>query len=296
MLWFNLSLLSAASKAANQAVTKTLTRDFSVLQVAAFGQLAAALIILPGIFLPGAVTLPADPSFHRAALTTVSLNILAIILLVEAIRRSDLSYALPFLGLTPVFSIFTAWFLRGELITVPGISGILLVFTGTLGIDVRSWRDWAFLGGRRILHDRGVQLVILVALIYSMSSVYDKTATLLSDPFSFVWYSAVIRAAVLTIFLYVRALTAGASKPKHKLSGPQFLLFFFLGITFLTEALFQMHALQTGMVAFVIAAKRLSILMTSVNGMLLFGEPFSTARLTGAGLIVAGAVLIYFAA
>jgi uncharacterized membrane protein len=82
-------------------------------------------------------------------------------------------------------------------------------------------------------------------------------------------------------------------KKTHRHRLKHFLLFTFLGITFLVEALSQMSALQTGLVAFVIAIKRLSILMTSLAGMLVFREMFSRARLAGAGLIVAGAMLIY---
>ena len=193
MLWFYLSALSAASKAANQAVTKTLIKDFSVLTVAAYGQLAMGILIFPLIFISGIINIPSTLPFHKAAAVTIGINIGAIILLIEAIKRSDLSYALPFLGLTPVFTVVTGFVLRGEMISTNGIIGIFLVFLGTMGIDTISVKDWATLGGKRIFKDKGVLLVISVALLYSISSVYDKTATLLSDPYTFVWYSAIIR-------------------------------------------------------------------------------------------------------
>lgn len=295
MVWFNLSLLSAVAKAANQAITKILTRNFSVLETAAFGQLAAGIMILPLIFLPSFIAIPADIAFHRAALVTISLNMVAIILLVDAIGRSELSYSLPFLGLTPVFSILIAWMLRGEVIGPAGVLGILFVVLGSLGIDARSEKDWARLGGRRIFRDKGVRLVVIVSFIYAVTSVYDKTATLLSDPWTFVWYSATVRAALFMIFLQGRRRPSRSAKTEGGPSFTHFLLFALLGATFLAEALFQMHAMQTGLVAFVIAIKRLSILMTSLAGMVFFREPFSPARLSGAALIVAGATVIYLA-
>ncbi len=295
MIWFNLSIASAASKAANQAITKTLTRDFSVLQTAAFGQLAAGILVFPLYFLPGIVDIPDSYAFHKAASITIGLNIVAIILLIEAIRKSDLSYALPFLGLTPVFSIFMGWILRGEVTGLPGALGILLVFAGAFGIDARSPWDWATLGGRRIFRDKGVLLVVAVALIYSVTSVYDKTATLLSDPPTFVWYSAVVRAVLLLLILSGKCVATGTLRGPADLSFSQLFLFFLLGLTFLTESFSQMYALQTGLVAFVIAIKRLSILMTSIAGILLYREVFSRARLFGAALIVAGAGIIYLA-
>lgn len=293
MVWFNLSLLSAASKAANQAVTKTLTRDFSVLQIATFGQLAAGLIIFPFFFFPGTINIPNEILFHRAAAVAIVLNIIAILLLVEAIRRSDLSYSLPFLGFTPVFLIFNGRILRGEEISVLGILGILLVFFGAFGIDAQSWRDWLQLGGRRIFRDNGVRMVILVAFIYSLSSVYDKTAMLASDPLTYVWYSAVIRAIFFILIYAGRKFSTNSVNNRNDFSLNHFCLFILLGITFIAEALFQMSALQTGLVAYVIAIKRLSILMTSLVGMFVYKEIFSWARLSGAALIVAGAGVIY---
>jgi drug/metabolite transporter (DMT)-like permease len=293
MLWFYLSVLSATAKAANQAATKTLTKTYSVLAIAAFGQLAAGITVFPLILVPGFVAIPGDIAFHRAALVTISLNIAAILLLVEAIRRSELSYALPFLGLTPVFTILMAWILRGEVIGVAGVLGILLVFLGTMSIDAGSLLDWAKLGGKRIFRDKGVRLVVSVALIYSISSVYDKSATLLSDPYTFVWYSAVIRAAALLILFYGRRRLLGVDKRVGAVRPVHILLFAFLGVTFVAEALFQMGALQSGPVAFVIAIKRLSILITSLAGVLVFKEAFSRARLAGAVLILAGVTVIY---
>ena len=293
MLWFHLSVLSAASKAANQAITKSLTKNFSVLAIAAFGQLAAGILIFPLIFFSSVIDIPTDPSFHKAAAVTISINIFAILLLVEAIKRSDLSYSIPFLGLTPVFTIVTGWILRGEVISITGIIGILIVFIGAFGIDTNSLADWIKLGGKRIFKDKGVLLVIIVALVYSVSSVYDKTATLLSDPYTFVWYSAIIRAAALMAIWYSMNLNFKAGKLNHGFSKRHLFLFTSLGITFVAEAIFQMFALQTGLVAYVIAIKRLGILMTSLVGMIVYKEVFSWARLSGAALIVMGAGIIY---
>jgi drug/metabolite transporter (DMT)-like permease len=200
---------------------------------------------------------------------------------------------MPFLGLTPVFTIFTGWMLRGETISMTGILGIFIVFIGTIGIDTKSIKDWITLGGKRVFRDKGVLLVIIVALLYSVSSVYDKTATLLSDPYTFVWYSAIIRAIALMLIWYGRNSSFSVPKTGHGFSLTHFSLFGGLGVSFAAEALFQMFALQTGLVAYVIAIKRLSILMTSLVGMIAYKEVFSWGRLSGAVLIVLGAGIIY---
>jgi drug/metabolite transporter (DMT)-like permease len=296
-MWLKLALLSAVSKALNQVTTKVLLKYAGVLEISAYGQLASAFIIIPAIFLTSRIQVPASGEFHTAAWITIILNVVAIVLLVEAIRRSDLSRAVPFLSLTPVFAILSAWMIRGEQLGPGGISGIAFVTIGALGIDATSVRDWISLGGRRVLHDKGVWLILIVALIYAVSSVYDKTATLLSDPLTFVWYSAIWRAALLTLILVLWRTFSPRSKSKRFIVRKERIIlicgFAALGITFLLEAIFQMFALQTGFVAFVLAIKRLSIIMTSIIGFMLFRERFTWFRLGGMITMVAGSAIIY---
>lgn len=296
-MWLKLALLSAVSKALNQVTTKVLLQYAGVLEISAYGQLACAFIIFPAVFLTSTINLPASGEFYAAAWITITLNVVAILLLVEAIRRSDLSHAVPFLSLTPVFAILSAWTIRGEQLSLGGISGIAIVTIGALSIDATSVRDWISLGGRRVLRDKGVWLILVVALIYAVSSVYDKTATLLSDPLTFVWYSAIWRALLLILVLVLWRIFSPKSKSNRVIRGKEkiFLLagFAVLGITFLSEAIFQMFALQTGFVAFVLAIKRLSIIMTSIIGFMIFRERFTWFRLAGVITMVAGSAVIY---
>ena len=294
-MWFNLALLSAAAKASNQAITKRLSGEYRVLEIAAFGQFAMGLLLFPLIFIPDAVALSGEWAFHKAAWATILLNVGAIILLVDAIRRSDLSYALPFLGLTPVFTILTGWLLRGENIALSGMAGIVIVVIGALGIDVKSIRDWITFGGRRVFSDKGVGLVILVSFIYAVSSVYDKTATLLSDPLTFVWYSSTVRTVIFVgvYTVWVKANSSSVSATSTKRSPLSIFLFVLIGLTFAIEALSQMYALQTGLVAYVIAVKRLSIVMTSAIGLIVFKEQVTWSRFCGAVIMVIGAAIIY---
>lgn len=295
-MWFHLAIVSAASKAFSQALTKKLLRSYSVLEISAYAQLVAAVMIFPLLFIPDFINIPRTWSFQKAAWITITLNIVAIIPLVEAIRRSDLSYALPFLGVTPVFSIVAGWLIRGEEVSPLGVVGIVIVVVGALGIDVKSFRDWIMLGGKRVFKDKGVWMVTSVAFIYSISSVYDKVATLSSDPVSFVWYSAVCRATILMVIFYAWKKESKPDEAKISSGLYRSMLFYgLIGLSFNVEALSQMLALQHGLVAYVLAVKRLSILMTSVIGVAFFGEMFAWSRFAGASMMIVGATVIYFA-
>ena len=182
MSWVFLALVSATCKAGHQVLQKRLIEKVGVLELSLIGQLVAALMIFPLALVPNSVTIPEDAAFHAAAWISIVLNVVAILLLLEAIRVGELSYALPFLALTPLFCIATGWILRGEQVTLAGTVGILVLLGGAFALGANSLRDFVRLGGHRVFHDKGVRLVILVAAIYAVSSVYDKTATVLSRP------------------------------------------------------------------------------------------------------------------
>ena len=94
MSWVLLAFLSATCKAGHQILGKRLLKVVGVFELSLIGQLAAALLILPLVLSPGAVEIPWTIEFHAAAWISIVLNIVAILLLLEAIRVGELSYAL----------------------------------------------------------------------------------------------------------------------------------------------------------------------------------------------------------
>jgi len=292
MGWLGLALLAAVAKAANHAATRPLTRRFDALSLAALGHVAFALCTLA--LLPRGIDVPGTLAFHRAAWITIALNVAATVLLVQAIADSDLSRALPFLALTPLLTVGSAWLLRGERASALGIVAVIAIVAGALAVDARDWRDWRRLGGRRVLADPGVRRVLVVAAIYAVTSVFDKTATLRSDPVTFVVYGAWGRLLLFALAAGVFRAT-GIWRPSLRSTRASWLVVSLIGATFALEAWAQMESLRTGPVAYVIAVKRCSILLTSLAGFLWFRERFTLPRLAGALAMVAGAALLGWA-
>ena len=147
MSWVFLALASATCKARHQVHQKRLIERVGVLELSLIGQLAAALLIFPLALAPGVVTIPGNAEFHTAAWISIVLNVVAILLLLEAIRVGELSYALPYLALTPLFCVVTGWVLRGEQVTLFGAVGISVLLTGAFALGANSLRDFLQLGG-----------------------------------------------------------------------------------------------------------------------------------------------------
>lgn len=285
MSWILLALLSSSAKASHQVLTKLLVRQGNPWRVAVLGQLATAIAAVP---LLAWCAWPTDQSFHAWAWGTIVGNVVAIVMMTYAIARTDVSYALPFLAVTPLVTAGMDWTLTGETLSLLGLLGIAATVLGALTVGARSARDWLSGGGRRALTDPGVRLVLLVSLIYGFSSVCDKEATRRADPMTFVTYGALGRALLLLPSLWFTRAREDSGSGRRQVLG-----IFILGVVFLLEHLSQMAALVEGNAAYVISVKRLSILQTSLVGMLFLGEPRSLYRLGGALLMVGGAVLIY---
>ncbi len=297
MGWILLTLVSATGKAANSLANKVLLRRHGALRLACVTHVTAAVLAAPLVLAPELVSRPALatlPAFHGWAWLTIAGNVVAIWMLNLAIARSDLSVALPFLALTPPLTLFTGWALTGETASPLGAAGVLLVTAGAFGVGARGWGDWARGGGRRVFRDRGVQLALAVAAVYSVTAVADQQAARLGGPVTFLWYGALGRGLCFAVIWGIfRARWRRRGVPR--LAGRDRLWLAAVVLTLAVEHLAHLYALTLGLVAYVVTIKRIHVLETSLAGWWLFGEPFTRYRLLGALLLVAGAALVSLA-
>lgn len=267
--------------------------------LAGFSFLAASLILFA---LSAAQGFPAiGPGFHTSVAVTVTINVLATALFYRALSRIDLSLGLPMLAFTPVFLILTSFLILGEVPTFSGALGILLVTAGAylLHLEYHQGRPISFTAPLGILQQsRGVQMMLLVAFLYSLSVNYDKRVVLTSDP---VFGSAVVLFLLALPFLIVTAF----SRPKvpdgplprpifreTALSYPVVWVYIGTGFVLALEAVAVNIGYTLTVVPYVIAVKRLSIFFSVLYGGLLLGEHQLGGRALGGMVMIAGTVLI----
>jgi hypothetical protein len=111
---------------------------------------------------------------------SLPLELLAMWLYMQAIRESPLSLTLPYLAFTPVFNTLTGYLILGETVSWTGFSGILLVVLGAWLLNLEAAQNGAGLNllapFRAITRERGSRLMLMVAAIYSLTSVTSKGA------------------------------------------------------------------------------------------------------------------------
>lgn len=282
MEWVGIALVTALSLSTTDALSKRALADADDITIA-WVRLGYALpfLSISLLFIP----IPSlDATFWTSVAALMPLEVIAIFLYIKAIRVSPLSLTVPFLALTPVFVVLTAFFMLGELPTVPGFIGILLIASGAYTLNAGEYRNGALGPLRAILKERGSVYMIIVALIYSVTSTLGKLAMQHSSPLFFAFFYPLLLLAPLTLIAAVKGrLGAIFARPAR---------FFAIGIC--NAVMISTHYLAINLthVAYMISVKRMSLVFSVAYGRLFFGEKDAGERLLGSLLMVFGAALI----
>ncbi|MDD5223960.1 MAG: DMT family transporter [bacterium] len=284
MLWLIYSLICALSLAILDALCKDLLQKENALLVSLI-RWGYALPFLFLFFLFIKIP-PLDRTFWLTVAILAPLEITAVILYMRGIQISPLSLSIPFFALTPVFMIGVAYVLLGEVPDRSGVAGILLVAAGAYIISLDSLEKGWLEPFRAIARERGVVLIIVVAVIYSVTSVLGKIAVLHSSPEFF----GVFYIPLLTLVLLpVSAAREGQGVLRLFNNFPRFVL---IGIFSALMIITHFLAVRLVDVAYMISVKRLSLIFSVILGRVFFHEEYFTQRLAGSLVMLLGVVLI----
>ena len=285
-LWIVLSLTSAFSLATSDALTKRIITHENE-QAIAWLRIVYSLPVLGGAMLFSPV--PAlDGTFYAAFLAALPLEIAAILLYYKALRLSPLSLSLPFLSFTPVFLMLFSWLIMGEAVSTAGAAGIALIALGGYGLNLSALREGPLGPIKAVLRERGSLFMLIVAMIYSATSALGKLAIAHS---SAAFFGAVYYLALAVCLLPVFAFRQGGRQflAQVRVTVRAALL---PGAFDAVQSVTHFFAVSMSNVAYMIAVKRLSLVIGSGYGFLLFGERNMRERMAGALVMFIGFVVI----
>ena len=282
MLWIIFALITAFSLSTADALSKRamIKSDEYVIAWVREGY-ALPFIAIALFFIPTPVL---DKTFWVSVLILLPLEITALILYVKAIKLSPLSLTIPFMALSPVFITVIAFFLLGERPDKSGIIGIFLITIGAYLLNAKA-SSIGLLGPiKAIAKERGSVLMIIVAIIYSITSTIGKIAVQHSSPIFFGFFYPLLLTIALSMVVGIKGtLHQVVSRP----------------VTFLTIGLFtaimilsHFMAISMADVAYVISVKRTSLVFSVIYGMIVFKERDIGERLLGSLFMLAGVVSI----
>ena len=288
MHWISLTLLSAFFLATADTLSKRYLSHYrpGELVLVRFG--VSGALLLPLLLWQPWPQL--SPAFWGWIAVSLPLELLAMWLYMQAIRESPLSLTLPYLAFTPAFNTLTGYLLLGEAVSWTGFSGILLVVLGAWLLNVETTQN----GGasnllapfRAITRERGSRLMLIVAAIYSLTSVTSKGALLHANPGFFGPFYFVVLGSASVLAFASRDVSSWHAMGKHP--------WVHLGVGAFMAGMVITHfyAIAHIEVAYMVAVKRTSLLFGILYGAWLFGESGLKKNLAAGILMVLGVYLI----
>jgi len=183
-----LVFLAALSWTAFDAVRKSLSRKVMPSLLGTWLPLGQALLLTLWALPQGR---PAFPNgAWRPGAVSAAFTVVALLLFLQALRRSPLSLTVPLLGFTPVGATLLAWLVRHQQPTGCQWLGIALVVAGGVLLGARSSR-WP--GLRAYLREPGVWRMALAALLWSCTGILDQMAL---QRGANVWYAPALSLSV----------------------------------------------------------------------------------------------------
>ena len=229
------------------------------------------------------------PGYWAPGLGVLLANVLANVLFFEALRRSPLSATVPLLSLTPVFSALFASVVLNELLTGVQWAGIALVVAGAFVLNARGadlHRPMALL--RALARERGSLLMVMVAALWSATTVMDKLAMKHSAVSTHAALQVLALAVVLVVWLASRGRISELLAVRR--CGRLFAMAIVVGALALA---LQLTVIQFAHVGLVEAIKRaFGVLAAVVVGRLVFGEQITVTKAVAAVAIAGGVCMV----
>jgi drug/metabolite transporter (DMT)-like permease len=283
-LW--IAFLSGLAWSGLDVSRKSLASDFSAVVIAAGLSLGSAALF-------GLAAALASPRMDVQAylgpgLLSITLSVATQVLILESVRRSELSRTIPLLSFTPVAtSLFGVAILNERPSAVVWV-GIVLVFVGALTLGLSRRESAAGTRIRLPVMDAGAVLMLLAAISISAAAPFDKLAIGASTTALHGFVQSFGSALVLVCFLAYRGELggiAGAFRKRAAMTGAVLLAFGAIGLQFL--------AYRTAMVGEVETIKRVVGLVVSLSaGFLIFRERITVFKVVAVGAMGVGIALI----
>lgn len=209
------------------------------------------------------------------------------------------------LSFTPLFLLVTSAVILHEFPSAVGIAGIIIIVTGSYILNTTAEHEHILDPFRAMVAHPGVLAMLAVAFIFAIAVNFDKMIVLNSNP---VFGSSIEFFLLGSAFMLMSVLKKRSSVPlfnesfRNIQANPSeipviwqwslLVPFVFIGSIVTIEAIAINLAYTLQIVPYVIAIKRMSIILMVVYGVFVFKEKEILQRCAGASLMVFGAVLI----
>jgi drug/metabolite transporter (DMT)-like permease len=226
------------------------------------------------------------PNFLPALFSCSILNLFSFLMYVKAIRLADLSLTVPLITLSTLFFLITSPVIVHEYPSPINALGMGIIVFGSYILNFNQTKQGFFAPLKFMWKEKGCQLMLFVALIWSVTANIDKVGVLNSSPVF--WLSCHYSFIALGM---VPIVWHKSADKLHQIR-LYFPSLFAMGLFGAIAVLFQMRALELTLVARVISVKRISTMLTVIWGFVIFHEKNFRERILGAAIMLVGVFLV----
>ncbi|MCU7494954.1 MAG: EamA family transporter [Ignavibacteria bacterium] len=244
------------------------------------------VVVVLVILLSGFIHFKLTASYFMALSVTGTINILATILYMNAVSKGDISEVIPMLSFTPLFMLITSPVIVGEFPKPGGIAGILLVVTGSYLLNINLRKRNFIDPVKALFRNAGTRMMLFVSFLYSITSNFDKLAVNSSSPLQHLLFLNLYVFLGVTLVVIMRK----SFDLEQIIKGRKSL--FMLSLLNLLGSLLFLLAITYTYVAYVIALKRTSGMLSVLMGHFFLAEANVRERLLGAFIMFMGVLLI----
>ncbi len=282
-MWIIFASLNPISEAFRSLFIKRTSKEIDPLLISWANNLLPLMVFLPFIFF---IDLKFNLKFFGALAGTAAINIVTVILYMKAIKEGEISKVMPMLSFTPLFLLVTSPLITGEFPHTLGMIGVLLVVIGSYMLNLNLKKHDLLYPFKDILKNKGTRYMFAVAFLWSFSANFDKVS---------IQNSSVIQHIIfmnLVIFSALSIITAARKKFNKERIHLQKKNLFYISLFTTGAFIFHMTALSMTLVAYVVALKRMSGMLSVFIGHFFLKEENIKERLLGSAVMFAGVLFI----
>lgn len=280
------AFLAAISTSLYDALSKKVLKDINEYTVSWIVRFSAFILMIPVIFFTGIPSVKSG--FWTALIISGTLNVFTTVFYLKSIKSFDLSICTPMLTFTPLFLLITSHLILNESTGFYGSIGVILIALGSYFLNIRALKDGIFSPFVMLVKNKGTRLMLLVALIYSITSNYDKIGVQNSSP---LFWIIAVNAYISILLLPIMIRTLRTSKTQF-INVKTIIKTIPVAMVNLSALIFQMIAINLTLVSYVISIKRTSAIFSVILGFLFFKEKGIKERLLGVITMVLGVICI----
>ncbi len=281
-----LTLLCAAGFAASDYFRKAAADHIAPVLLLTVFFIGQVPILGAWVYVTDAFTLA--QGYWAYGVVTAATGLLANLLFLMALRVSSLSLTVPVLGLVPVMTTVFAAVALDEIPTPQQSVGIVLSVLGLMSLYVPEDNPNPIAVVKRFATDKGARYMLAVAVLWSATAPLDKASMALSSPET----HGFIQVCLITVAMIVYMLITHQGRAflvARAAITPAALASVAAGLAYGCQLL----AYQMTLIGVVESLKRvIGLVSAMLLGRIFLGEPLTTPKLIGIGLMVVGVPLI----